>query len=253
MNEEYILFFDSGIGGLTTLKATRELLNNENFLYVADDKNCPYGNLTASEIEEKVNNLLKQVLKEKKVKLIVFACNTVTTCLVEKLRAKYSVFIVGTEPAILPAMRESANKRILVLATNATFMQNRYKNLASSANGEVVSHAFKDLAKNIEDSLVKNMPFDKEEVINEVKGMMQKFDADCLVLGCTHYCYLKDDFKRKNIKVYDGNEGVAKRVKQILSKENLLCSSLRCGKLEFILTSGEQEKVKKYQEIYKRL
>jgi len=255
MGNGYVLFYDSGIGGLTTLNETIKLLPKERFLYFADDQNCPYGNKSKEEIEALVLENVKRLLKDYEIKMIVFACNTVTTCSVGHFRAKYDIDIIGTEPAILPAIRESKTKEILVTATLATFKQERYKNLLNKAGGRVYSLGFTDLAKEIEQSELENRPIDTVKYVKEIELILKRFkNIDGLVLGCTHYCYYKTVFEKMlNIKTYDGNNGVARRVNQLLEDRGNKSTIDFKGSVKFVLSSNNDSRKRAYIGIFNRL
>ena len=127
MNKK-IGIFDSGIGGLTTLKEIQKLLPNEEYIYYADSKNNPYGEKSEEELNNIVTNIVELLLKED-VKLIVIACNTATTRCIKLLREKYPQMIfVGTEPAIKVACDKNY-KNTIVMATPNTTASERVKEL----------------------------------------------------------------------------------------------------------------------------
>lgn len=249
-SKEYILFYDSGIGGINTLKECVKLLPNENYIYFADDANCPYGNNSDAEILKMVKERLILLLKRYKIKLVVFACNTITTCCVERLRGEFGVDIVGTEPAIIPAIKNSRNKEVLVLATNATLRQNKYNRVEKSVEGKVHSLGLKHLAIDIEEILLKKRQgsFDKyylkiRDFLNENKNV------DGIVLGCTHYCFLREELENLfKVDVYDGNLGVAKRVKWLLECEKNIKGEGK-GEIKVVLSSGSEKYKKRYKEL----
>ncbi len=253
MNNGYILFYDSGIGGLTTLKKTLKLLPKERFLYFADNKNCPYGNKSQEEIEKLVLNNLKWLLKEYKIKMVVFACNTITACCAEHLRVCYGLDIVGTEPAVLPAIRASKTKEVLVIATDATLKQEKYKKLVNGCGGRVYSYCQKTLAEDIEQSAMLGKSIDVSYYVGNIKAVLKSHPyIDGLVLGCTHYCLYKDIFSRLlNINVYDGNDGVAKRVQTLLLRLDKASSVDFKGLITFVLSESDDKTAKQYKKIFK--
>ena len=108
--EQSILFYDSGIGGLSTLSSTIKLLPCERYIYFADNKNVPYGNRTKQEISNLVFENISRLLSRFKIKLIVIACNTATSLAIDDLRTKINIPIIGIEPALKVAERKSKNK-----------------------------------------------------------------------------------------------------------------------------------------------
>lgn len=253
MSNDYILFYDSGVGGLTTLSETIKLLPDEKYLYFADDCNCPYGNKEPEEIQAIVVYNLKKLLKTYPIKMVVFACNTITTCCVEYLRELYDILFVGTEPAIKPALEYSKTGEVLTIATKATFRQKKYERLLLKSNGKVYSFGLVKLADRIERNIVYGEEFCFGLYLSQIKRVLKAYNKiDGLVLGCTHYCYCKEEFARGlNINVYDGNNGVARRVKHLLVKKNKI--NIGGGGVEIKLSSGNQDKVKRYEKTLKNL
>jgi len=253
MSERKIIFYDSGVGGLTTLKETLKMLPNENYVYFADDLNCPYGNKTQKEISELVYRNVKMLLKRYNAKMLVFACNTITTCCVGQFRGLYNIEIVGIEPAILPAMRNSCSKEILCIATMATFQQDKYKKLLKRVEGSVFSLGFKGLAEDIEKSLINNEKVIIDKYLQSINEVSKNNKIDGLVLGCTHYSFLKKEFLLKTgLMVFDGNLGVAKRVKSLLEKSGKV-SERGKGSVEIVLSSKNKTKELQYVKILNEL
>ena len=238
MKENYIGVFDSGIGGLTTLKEIRKILPNENYIFYADTKNNPYGEKPQEELHAIVKNIVEYFIS-KNVKLIVIACNTATTRLISILRKNYSNMIfVGTEPAIKVACDKNY-KNTLVLGTPSTIKSNRtkelvHKNIKDNQNIYLVS--CEGLANAIEN---RNNPLIKELLDKYLNPYIDK-NIDSIVLGCTHYPIIKDKIQKyfKNIKIFDGNIGVAKQVKYQLEKNNILNICKNKGKT--LIINSEQ-------------
>jgi glutamate racemase len=219
--------YDSGIGGMTLLAECARLLPNENFCYYGDNKNAPYGNRTKEEIyalAERVTDHFASL----PVKAVVIACNTVTTECIADLRQKYSFPFVGTEPAVRLAVN---CKKPLVLATAATLRSPAFLRLQRDreAKGQRLEvFAPSALVGEIE----RNAP-DLEKI--GIFDHLPPLDCDGVVLGCTHYIYLKERIaKYYNAPCYDGNAGTAKRLRYILEKEGILSVSVeRRRKISF--------------------
>lgn len=200
--------FDSGIGGLTVLAACVQSLKDEIFYYYGDNRHAPYGNLKAKEIKRYVDKAFK-VFARLKVKAVVIGCNTATAVCVEELRKRYPFPIIGAEPAIFSAAKEGGE--VWALATKATCNSERFNNLINKAsekfpNAKIVPKACPTLAGAIEKNLLQNA-FDYTPFLPRGK-------PDSIVLGCTHYIYIKEQIKRRyNCKVYDGNIGIVNRLK----------------------------------------
>ena len=231
MNKK-IGIFDSGIGGITTYKEILKLLPNEEYIYYADVKNNPYGEKTQEELHD-INSKIVDYLISRDVKLIVIACNTATTNSIEYLRSKYKdINFVGTEPAIKVAC-DKFYKNILVLATLCTISSEKTKLLVSrnkKKDQSIYLQACNGLANAIENHNDKLI----DELLN--KYLSKYKDIDAIVLGCTHYLYIKDKLTNyfPNAKIIDGNYGVAKRVKYILETNNLLNTNNNKKIIDFI-------------------
>lgn len=207
--------FDSGRGGLTVLEEIKAVLPNEEYKYIADSKNCPYGEKSDDELMKIVrNNVLE--LKDWGAKVIVIACNTATMRCIERLRDEYpELEFIGTEPAIKLAA-ETGAKEILVMATPGTIQSERMEKLIKE--NEDVGQMYHLLAcPGLADAIEHDEGVD--EKLNELLRNAPK--ADCVVLGCTHYSLIKDKIQRffPEAKIVDGNKGVAQKVKELV--ENL--------------------------------
>src|SRR6476469_6895740 len=186
-----LLFFDSGVGGLSVLGPTRALLPNAPIVYVADSAAFPYGTRTEAEIAERVPALLTQLVARFAPRLAVIACNTASTIALDHARAVLDLPIVGTVPAIKPAAEMSKTRAIGVLGTEATVRQPYVDDLAAkfASDCTIVRHGSPELVELAEAKLA------GEEVSTAaVKAAVQPmFDApggeriDTIVLACTHF------------------------------------------------------------------
>ena len=234
MNNNYIGVFDSGIGGLTTLKEIKKILPNENYIFYADTKNNPYGEKSIKELHSIVKNIVDYFIN-KKVKLIVIACNTATTRLISKLRKEYpNMIFIGTEPAIKVAC-DNNYKNILVLGTPSTVKSKRTSTLIKDNKKDyqnIYLVACEGLANAIEtrnNTLIKLL---LDKYLNPYKDK----NIDSIVLGCTHYPIIKNKIKKyfNNVEILDGNIGVAKQVKYQLEVTNIMNHSTKKGNVIFI-------------------
>ncbi len=207
--------FDSGIGGTTILDAIKNLLPNEEYKYIADTKNCPYGEKTTDELKKITTDCAKELVNWG-AEIIVIACNTATTKCIAYLREKYpNVQFIGTEPAIKVAT-DSGAKNILVMATPNTVNSNRTKALIKEnqkPNQNIELLACPGLATAIERNYQSK---NHQEISKLLKELFKNvtITPDVIVLGCTHYSLIKDLISQfyKNAKLVDGCAGVAKRV-----------------------------------------
>lgn len=228
--------FDSGIGGLTTLEEIRKILPNEDYIFYADSKNNPYGEKTIDELNKITKNIVNKLL-EKNVKLIVIACNTATTQCINYLRSEFpNMIFVGTEPAIKVAC-DNNYKNTLVMATPGTIFSERTHELITNnkrENENIILVPCDKLANAIE----RNDKKDIDKILHDNLDKYKSKDIDAVVLGCTHYPIIKDRIQSffPNSNLIDGNNGVAKRVKNQLEEHNLLSNKKVKGTLEFIQT-----------------
>ncbi|CAM3293268.1 glutamate racemase [Zobellia roscoffensis] len=227
MSSKPIGIFDSGVGGTSIWKEIQNLLPNEDTIYLADSKNAPYGEKSQEEILRlSIKNT--ELLLERGCKIIVVACNTATTNAITNLRAQYSVPFIGIEPAIKPAALQSKSKTVGVLATKGTLASSLFNSTSENhANGiRIIEQEGTGLVPLIEGGKVAS-----EETIgllNTYVNPMLEEGMDHLVLGCTHYPYLIPTLKSilpAHVKIIDSGEAVARQVKVILEKNNLLNTS----------------------------
>ncbi len=249
MKKEYILVIDSGVGGLSTLSKIYQFLP-ANYIYFADNKHAPYGNHSNDEICDFLEDIIFKFTQKYSIYMVVLACNTATTSAISKLRKRfYNLAFVGTEPAIKLAIKNGC-KAILSLTTPATSKQNRYKILAKNQSIKTQTISMFDFAFNIENYLVSKsfwMYFCLQKNLAIIANKSRSFD--CLVLGCTHYVLIKDLIKKyTNLKVFDGNLGVAKQVLFLHAKLNLK----PCPKPSvcFFFSEDQKHNLENYKKIF---
>ena len=213
-----ILFFDSGIGGLTTLYECYKLLPTEKYVYYADEENMPYGEQDKNVLSYKIIAKLVLLIKQYQPNVVVIACNTATTLVVSKMRELYpTIVFVGTEPALVPALKDG-KRHILLMATQNTITNSRLLKLMSEYF-DILSFAPENLAFFIENNLE-----DKKALTLKLKQDLTRFigKCDCVVLGCTHYVFCKKEIAQiLGVCTYDGNWGVANRLNNLLTMFNL--------------------------------
>lgn len=217
--------FDSGIGGLNVLREMIKILPNEEYIYYADRKNAPYGKKSIEEIKSLTNHAVSFLIK-KGVKAIVIACNTATAAVINDLRNKYSIPIIGMEPAIKPAL--TGEKKVMIIATPATIKSEKLKKLMTElqvADGVDLV----EMPKLVE--FAENEDFNSNDVKKYIKETLRKYDLNnysSLVLGCTHFSFFRQLLQTifpKNIQIFDGSYGTAKRLKSVLSEKRILGSN----------------------------
>lgn len=248
MKDSFIGIFDSGYGGLTTLKEIKSILPNENFIYIGDTKNAPYGDKDPQEVEKIVLNITDYLVNEK-VKAIVVACNTATSIAIKSIREKYrDLIIIGTEPAIKVAVDNNKDK-ILVLATKNTLKLEKFTNLVDKLNAEdkIIKEDLEGLASLIDKGSLDNKEID-DLLINKLSKYKGKVDS--VVLGCTHYPFVKEKIYRVlEVPIYDGNNGIARELKRRLTESDLLSDRKTLGRVIYKSTGD----ILDYEKMYKLL
>ena len=214
--------FDSGIGGLSVLEELEKVLPNEDFYYYGDSINNPYGEKSDQELLEITSHIV-DALKENGAKIIVIACNTATTRVMKKLREKYPEMIfVGTVPAIKVAC-DHDSKNTLVMATEATTHSLRTAELIRDnkrKDQNIYLVSCPGLANAIEtknEEKIKN-------ILQETFLPYKDKNIDTIVLGCTHYPFIKKEILEEmpGVKLVDGSHGVSMETKRQLTENNLL-------------------------------
>jgi glutamate racemase len=219
-----IAVFDSGVGGITVLKHIHALLPHEQLLYVADSKYAPYGNKTPAEIQARCFEIA-DFLITRNAKALVVACNTATAAAIDALRAKYDLPIIGMEPAVKPAAEASKNGIIGVLATVGTLKSAQFAALLENygRNVEVVTQACVGLVECIERGELNNDSTLK--LIQQYCTPLLDAGADTIVLGCTHYPFVRPLIEQvvgPDITLIDTGAAVAKHLQRRLEELGLL-------------------------------
>ena len=236
-NTSPIGIFDSGVGGITIWNELVKKLPYENTIYLADNKNAPYGSKSPSEVlSYSIKNT--EVLLAKGVKLIVVACNTATTNTISKLRELFpNIGFIGVEPAIKPAAIESINKRIAVLATSSTLNSKEFAEALQKPymkGVEVTKIAGVGLVPLIEENRLESV--EMKELVRLYTKEMVEADIDRLVLGCTHYPYIKKQLQEilpDSVRIIDSGEAVARQTKYILKSNQMLNEHKQEGEHKF--------------------
>jgi len=214
-----ILFFDSGVGGLSVLAPTRALLPRAPLIYVADNAGFPYGTRSEAEIAARVPALLGRLAERYRPRLIVIACNTASTIALAHVRAALEVPIVGTVPAIRPAARLSATRAIGVLGTDATIRQPYVDRLAAefAADCTVFRHGSADLVVASEAKLRGETP-DPAIFARAIAGLTGQPGGgaiDTIVLACTHFPLVEAELAAaagRPVAFVHGGDGIARRI-----------------------------------------
>lgn len=210
---------DSGIGGLSVLHEAYHIIPNVEYIYYADTKNVPYGLKKNDEIVACVENAINFFIRMG-VDGIVIACNTATSVAVDILRQKYSVPIVGMEPAVKPAVLNTEDKRVMVIATPVTIREEKLINLVKRVDEE---HRVDLLPVPELVTFAEEMEFDSYKVEEYLKNELAEYNINdycALVMGCTHFNYFKPIYKEifgEQIELIDGVEGTIKQLAKVVN------------------------------------
>ena len=213
-----ILFFDSGVGGLSVVAPTRALLPTAPIVYAADSAGFPYGTKTEAEIAARVPALLGRLVERYRPRLVVIACNTASTIALPVVRAALDVAVVGTVPAIKVAAERSRSRVIGVLGTEATVRQPYVDDLAARFAGDctVLRHGSAALVELAEGALAGTPP-PFSAVAAELAGLFDQPAGDridVIVNACTHFPLLEDAMRTvaPQVAFVDGGPGIARRI-----------------------------------------
>ncbi|MDQ3856455.1 MAG: glutamate racemase [Chloroflexota bacterium] len=235
---------DSGLGGLSVLLELRAQLPSEDLLYYGDSAHCPYGGRPLEFILDRSSTIADHLV-ERGAKLLIVACNTASTVALAHLRARHKVPIVGMVPAVKPAAAATRSGRIGVIATPRTVTGEALAGLIREhARGvEVYTTAGHGWVQLVEGGCVTGP--EVTATLRRVVCPLVELGVDTLVLGCTHYPFLRTPLQSlvgPGVSLIDSGEAVARRTADVLLRRNLLTSRHVEGKLE-LLTSGDSEHV----------
>jgi len=214
-----LLFFDSGVGGLSVLAPARALLPCAPLVYAADSAGFPYGTKSEEEIAARVPALLGRLAERYRPRLIVIACNTASTIALTHVRAALDIPIVGTVPAIKPAAERSKTRVIGVLGTEATVRQPYVDNLAAkfAADCTVIRHGSAELVQLAEAKLhgERSDPARFRAVLDGLFGQPGGDRIDVIVNACTHFPLVETELAAAAphpVAFVDGGPGIARRI-----------------------------------------
>lgn len=235
--------FDSGVGGLSVLREIHQLLPNEDLLYVADSAHAPYGDKPKEFILERSTAIVEFFLSHG-VKAIVVACNTATAAAVKELRGIYHLPMVAMEPAVKPASELTRTGVVGVLATSRTINSNNFRILFARFAEQVaiIPQACPGLVDQVEQGDLEGR--ETRSLVSSYVVPLLKQNADVLVLGCTHYPFLKaliQDIAGPSVTVIDSGAAIARRLHSLLSHHGILAETERLGSVDFY-TSAENGK-----------
>jgi glutamate racemase len=233
--------FDSGIGGLTVVKAVRDLLPNENIVYLGDTARVPYGPKSPETVQRYAVELA-ELLMRKNAKTLVVACNTVSSVALPLLTRKFPAPVIGViEPGARAALQATRNRHIGVIGTRATIRSGAYEKALHATDNtvRVSSRACPLLVPLIEEGLLDDDVTDR--VITRYLEPLLSDGIDTLVLGCTHYPLLSPAIARllgDTVRLVDSAINCALAVEQLLDDQSLRAQPSNCGELRVMLTDA---------------
>ena len=224
VNPHPIAVFDSGLGGLTVLRALRTRLPQEDYFYFADTRYLPYGDKPEAFLRER-GVQIAAALAARGAKALVIACNTATAAAAEAIRAATHLPVVALEPGVKPASELTRTGVVGVLATTRTLQSERFQRLvAQHGNGHrVIAQPCPGLAEGIESSGPGSIVV--EALLDRYVAPLQAAGADVVVLGCTHYPWVAEAIARRlppTTKLLDTGEAVARQLERLLAAAGLL-------------------------------
>jgi len=215
--------FDSGIGGLSILKALRAKLPFEDFVYVADSGFAPYGERDDAHVINRSNAITTHLLAQCNIQALVIACNTATAAAISTLRQAHPLLpIIGVEPALKPALALSQTRRIGVMATRGTLNSAKFRTLVASLAGQAAFIC--EPCDGLADAIERQDTTEIVALCAYYTGAIGRFginegEIDTLVLGCTHYPFASDQLRQlvgPSVQLIDTGEAVARQTRRLL-------------------------------------
>ena len=243
--------FDSGLGGISVLKELMALMPDEHFLYFGDSANAPYGTRTTEEVRILTMNAAA-MLYERGIKALVVACNTATAAAITQLREEYpDLIVVGIEPALKMATDRFPRGHVGIMATQVTLREEKLEHLVGRFPDAIVE---KIPAPGLVE-LVEQGKTDGEETEELLQKILSPYvgQLDAIVLGCTHYPFVKKTVQKilgDDVRVLDGGAGTARQTCRLLEEKNL-CRTGK-GSLKMENSSGKQELLDHGMELLNR-
>ena len=220
-----ILFFDSGVGGLSVLEPTLKLLPTAPIVYCADSGGFPYGKKSDAELASRIPALLGRLVERFQPRLAVIACNTASTIALDHVRSALDLPVVGTVPAIKPAAERSKSRVIGVLGTEATVRQPYVDDLAAkfASDCTIIRHGSPELVELAEAKLAAEA-ITTDAVRSATQPMFEAVEGDridTVVLACTHFPLLAEELQTAfpDVAYVDGGEGIARRIAYLTQEQ----------------------------------
>jgi glutamate racemase len=244
VDERPIGVFDSGFGGISVLAEASRMMPAEDFLFLGDNRNAPYGDKTPEEVLAFTRSAAERLINLG-CKAILIACNTATSAAAETLRSELAIPIIGMEPALKPAALLPGSGVVLVMATAMTLKLDKFHALMTRFGQDAVPIPCPGLVE-----LIETGETDGPRVEAKLRELLSPYldrPVKAVVLGCTHYIFLKPTLRvclPPNTQLVDGNEGTARQLKNLLTQKGLLKTVSggepdARGKVDFLSTAED--------------
>ncbi|MDD7208857.1 MAG: glutamate racemase [Lachnospiraceae bacterium] len=252
-----IAVFDSGMGGISVLKEMTKLMPDEDFIYFGDSRHAPYGTKTLEEVRRLTIEHITWLIKEKHAKAVAVACNTATSAAVRILRGMYPELpLVGVEPAIKPAVLSCKHARVLVMATPMTLREEKFQKLESlyDAQADIYPLPCPGLMEFVEQGILSGEKL--EGFLHALLDPFQGKHITGIVLGCTHYPFLKETIQKiagPSVTIFDGGLGTAKELLRRIREADLKQPDPSYkGTVTFLNSSDDPALIQRSKQLYKK-
>ena len=247
----FVGVFDSGVGGISVLRHLVRELPHEDFRYHGDSAHAPYGGKSADEVCELSRAIARGMVADG-AKALVIACNTATSAAAPQLREEYpNLPIVGVEPALKPAVLAGGSGKVLVMATEVTLRLEKFHRLEElwAHDVQVETVACKGLVEHIEKGDL-NAPA-LHELLERLVGSYRG-EVDRVVLGCTHYPFVRHQIAQVlgDVRFFDGGAGTARQLRRLLERDETLRAADHEGSVTFSSSINTPEEIALYQRFF---
>lgn len=246
-----LLFFDTGVGGLSILREAQKLLPTAPVVYAADYAGMPYGMKTEAELSTRIPLLLGRLVERYKPQLVTMACNTASTIALDVVRSVLDIPVVGTVPAVKPASLMTKTGVIGLLGTSATIRQPYVDRLASgfAADKKLLRFGAPDLVHAAEAKLRGEVPDPKifDEAVAGLTRQEHGDEIDTVILACTHFPLVQEELQKsfaKPVQFIDGAQGIARRI-CFLTQETIWPETSEDGTF---VTTGRLDQLASYRD-----
>ena len=248
MDNRPVGFLDSGLGGISVLGEALRILPEENFIYFGDTLHIPYGDKPPETVYQYTHAAVDQLISHG-CKAIVIACNTATSVAAAQLRQELQLPIIGMEPALKPASMLPGDGRVLVMATQNTLRLPKFQALMELYGKDAIPLPCPGLMECVEDGELEGPRV--ETLLGRLFEPYQNENIEAVVLGCTHYPFLRKTISRffsPEVALIDGNLGTVRQLRRRLEEENLL-SPGPGGQVTFLSSMEGEEPLRRMQNM----